>query len=383
MMNWRMMSGEKNWDGLLDPLNEDLRRYIIHYGEMAQATYDAFDSNESSKTFGNNKYTMNEMFSQVGLTKGRARKNYIITKYLYATDSIPPFNKDTNWMGYVAVSTDEGKKELGRRDIVVAWRGTQEAIEWVSDARFLLQPAPLIFGEGAEKPNVHRGFYFLYTSNNPGSTFSKTSARDQVLEEVNRLVNKYKNEEISVTVTGHSLGAAIATLNAIDIAKNIFNGSTTSPLVTAFPFASPHVGDWKLSNSASTLANLHVLRIENIPDVVPDIPRLGYANVGEVLIFDARKSKFVKYLYEFFSSVAMAHSLEMYLHGVAGTQGSQKEFKDKVERDLTLVNKYSDFLKNEYGVPLSWFNKPDKAGMVQQEDGTWKLTKNGKIVSRL
>lgn len=187
---WRDLSGQSNWKGLLDPLDTDLRRYIIHYGQLAQAAYDAFNTEKASKCAGNSRYAMSDFFSKVGLENGNCFK-YVVTKFLYATCKagasesfiLKSFNKDawsqeSNWIGYVAVATDEGKAALGRRDIVVAWRGTINAAEWVQDLHFHLDSAPLIFDDARAK--VHHGFYSVYTSNKPGSEFNDTCVRHQV-----------------------------------------------------------------------------------------------------------------------------------------------------------------------------------------------------------
>lgn len=68
--------------------------------------------------------------------------------------------------------------------------------------------------------------------------------------EMRDLVDKYKNEpeELSITVCGHSLGSALATLSAYDLAESGFNKLTvgdknlTVP-ITVFSFAGPRVGN--------------------------------------------------------------------------------------------------------------------------------------------
>ena len=181
---WRVLSGDDHWKDLLNPLDIDIRRYIIHYGERTQATYDTFISQNDSKFAGASKYAKKNLFTRVGLENGNPFK-YSVTKYLYATSSIPlpdafivkslsreAWCKESNWIGYVAVATDEGKAVLGRRDIIIAWRGTIRTLEWINNFQFLLLPAPKIFGgSGSTDPKVHQGWYSMYTSNDPKSPF--------------------------------------------------------------------------------------------------------------------------------------------------------------------------------------------------------------------
>ncbi|KAF3339588.1 phospholipase A1-II 1 [Carex littledalei] len=380
---WKEIHGYSNWKNMLDPLDIDLRRSIINYGEMAQAAYDGFNREKRSPNLSAPRYGRSELLEKVQVSVPSA---YEVTKYLYATSSINvpdafmvnnrsgnSWSKVSNWIGYVAVATDEGKALLGRRDIVVAWRGTLEVSDWVNDMDTTLVSASTLLGRAIDhnEPLVHRGFLSIYTSDNPNFRFNKQSAREQVLTEIGRLTDKYSGEETSITITGHSLGAALATLNSIDNLSNHLNRSNHSPSntcpVTGIVFASPRVGNSDFKNIYTQIPNLRLLRIRNALDIVPKCPPpISYCDVGVELTIDVSKSPYVKSP----GNAIVWHNLENYLHGVAGVQ--KEGFKLEVERDIALVNKRCDSLKDKYPVPVAWWINQNR-DMVKGADGHWSL----------
>ncbi|GFY98839.1 alpha/beta-Hydrolases superfamily protein [Actinidia rufa] len=363
-----------------------LRAELLRYGEMAQACYDAFDFDPFSKYCGSCKYTRRQDF----LTRlGMADSGYDVSRYLYATSNInlPNFFKNSrwpkvwstnaNWIGYVAVSNDEKSKVLGRRDIVIAWRGTVTRLEWIADLMDFLRP---ISTDKIPCPDptvkVESGFLDLYTDKKENCDFCKYSAREQVLAEVNRLIEMYPNEELSITITGHSLGSALALLSGYDIVEtgiNVLGDSRAIP-VCVFSYSGPRVGNVRFKERAEGLG-LKVLRIVNVHDMVPKSPGFifnesmpqmlmkaaeglpwSYSHVGVELALDHKNSPFLKPD----GDLVCAHNLEAHLHLLDGYHGKGQRFVLASGRDPALVNKGCDFLKDHYMVPPNWMQDENK-----------------------
>ncbi|KAG2674864.1 hypothetical protein I3760_13G157400 [Carya illinoinensis] len=402
---WKEIQGCNDWEGLLDPMNSHLRQEIIRYGEFAQACYDSFDFDPHSKYCGTCKYRGANFFEKLDMED----KGYKISRYLYATSNInlPNFfqkskmssvwSTHANWMGYVAVTTDEEEiKRLGRREIVIAWRGTVTFLEWVCDLKDILHPANF---RGDPSIKIESGFYDLYTKKEENCKYCSFSAREQVLAEIKRLLDYYRGEEISITVTGHSLGAALAILSAYDIAEMKLNivrdgaGFATKIPITVYSFSGPRVGNLKFKERCDELG-VKVLRVTNVHDKVPTVPGIianekfqfqkyvedamsfpwSYAHVGVELALDHTQSPFLKTT----NDLGCAHNLEVHLHLVDGYHGKGQEFRLATKRDIALVNKCCDFLRSEYGVPPYWRQDENK-GMVRNGEGRWVLPERPRL----
>ncbi|XP_050223642.1 LOW QUALITY PROTEIN: phospholipase A1-Igamma3, chloroplastic [Mercurialis annua] len=353
---WKEIQGCNDWEGLLDTMNSHLRKEIIRYGEFAQACYDSFDFDPHSKYCGTSKYQGPHFFEKLGMHG----IGYQISRFLYATSNInlPNFfqkskltsvwSTHANWMGYVAVTTDEAEiKRLGRRDIVIAWRGTVTYLEWIHDLKDILC-SPNFINDPSIK--IESGFHDLYTKKEDSCKYCTFSAREQVLAEIKRLIDYYRDEELSITITGHSLGAALAILSAYDIAEmklNFMEDQKTEIPITVYSFSALEL---EISNLKRDAMNL----------------TLSYAHVGVELALDHRQSPFLKAT----NNLGNAHNLELHLHLVDGYHGKGRPFCLATKRDIALVNKSCDLLRGEYGVPPHWRQDENK-GMVRDGDGRW------------
>ncbi|WP_407944235.1 lipase family protein [Paenibacillus durus] len=136
------------------------------------------------------------------------------------------------------------------QEIIVAFRGTSSTSDWISD----IIASQKRFKYIKEDCLTHRGFTDIYSS-----------ARSGIISALTRL-----SPDKTLYITGHSLGAALATLCAIDIAANTVYSSPN-----LFTFGSPRVGDPAFAKAFSKYVR-NSYRIANLFDVVTYAPPSVY-----------------------------------------------------------------------------------------------------------
>jgi pimeloyl-ACP methyl ester carboxylesterase len=165
-----------------------------------------------------------------------------------ATD-VSPHTGETVTYGYLASSA--------AGELVAIVRGTQTMLEWLHDFSFLFVPNPIHAGGGLTED----GFTAIYRSLRAGADPNSPSA-------ISAIANRVSAGGISnITVAGHSLGAALATLLALDVGLNSGVGSKGT---TAYTFASPRVGELFFQHTYDSVVP-DTYRICNRPDVVPPV----------------------------------------------------------------------------------------------------------------
>ncbi|KAA8520437.1 hypothetical protein F0562_014693 [Nyssa sinensis] len=306
---WIEYQGSNNWEGLLDPLDDDLRSEILRYGGFVDAAYRAFDFDTASPRYATCRFSRNSMLSECGL----GESGYKLTKNLRATcgiqlprwiDNAPSWvSNRSSWIGYVAVCVDKEEiARLGRRDVMIAYRGTATCLEWLENLRASL--TCLHDDDGSSK----------------------------------------------------CLGSALATLTAYDIATTFDH----APSVTVFSFGGPRVGNQSFRCQLDKCGT-RILRIVNSDDVITKVPgflaidnndiaarrtveglrlpswfqklvkdtKWAYADVGKELRLSSRESPYLTK-----GDIATCHDLKTYLHLVNGFVSSTCPFRATAKRLL-------------------------------------------------
>jgi hypothetical protein len=164
---------------------------------------------------------------------------------------------DEQLFGFIA------KSQIQPTKFFIVFRGTREAAEWFNNFRPV--PKPFLpeenFGELGE---VRNGFNLIYSSNknreSKNLTIQRTIAKFFEEQQI--------NDDSQIFVTGHSLGAGLATLAALHIHK-IAELKDVRPSLQLYTFASPRVGDETFAKHFNSIPSFRVINSEDLIQAVP------------------------------------------------------------------------------------------------------------------
>jgi triacylglycerol lipase len=166
-----------------------------------------------------------------------------------------------NLVDYFTASSTQAFLAASDSYAILGFRGTESdnLADLKTDADIRLSP----FENGAR---VHRGFL---------------AALDQVWAEVDERLTEMTARGLSIWYTGHSLGAALATLAAARRKPDAL-----------YTFGSPRVGD---DGFARLLDTIPIQRVVNCSDMATTVPGrfLGYRHVGDQVFMTSTAGLFV------------------------------------------------------------------------------------------
>ena len=160
---------------------------------------------------------------------------------------------------------------------IIVFRGTQTRVEWINNLKAVQKDfTDPISGQYFGK--IHDGFIKNYL---------------RIVQPLPREVAQTIDPNIPCYITGHSLGASLAILAALDIALNV---PQLREQIQLYTYASPRVGD-------PTFATVHAkqvpnsYRVVNLADVIPLMPptqAVGtYVHVGQEWSFLSQNGDFM------------------------------------------------------------------------------------------
>lgn len=210
----------------------------IRYAQLVNAAY-AVDPTDVTNHAG--------QIINVGAT------SYQVVASIFANDLATDMNPER---GRARVSIGLILQAAAAGDVVIAIRGTEGIQEWVHDAEFLLVTCPFLPGAG----HTEDGFTAVY--------MSMTTLLDPNCPRVTQSLAglNFPRPVTSLTICGHSLGGALATLLALDVAAN-----TPFQNPGVYTYASPRTGGPQFAATYNQVVP-NTNRIAGRLDLVPKLP---------------------------------------------------------------------------------------------------------------
>lgn len=214
----------------------------IQFGQLVNAAYGVPPTDLTNRA---------GQIIKAGLGAANTAYEVITTVYAndLATDMDPQRGNNRASIGLILQASATG-------DAVTAIRGTEGTLEWIQDAKFDAVKCPFLAGAGSTED----GFTAMYNSLTTGQAAGSPGLA-KALSTV-----PWKKPVNSLTICGHSLGGALATLLALDLAAN-----TTFNKPAVYTYASPRTGD-PLFVSTYNQVVPNTFRIANRIDLVPKLP---------------------------------------------------------------------------------------------------------------
>ncbi|RKP33581.1 Alpha/Beta hydrolase protein, partial [Dimargaris cristalligena] len=159
-------------------------------------------------------------------------------------------SKNKRAVGYVAINNDI-------KSVSMVFRGTDNINQYLTDLQIKKKDWP----DWAKDSAVHTGFLEAYES-----------VSDSLYTQVTGQLAKHPSHNL--TISGHSLGAALASLAAVDF---VHRNKTLANIMRVVTFGKPRVGNQEYADHYNSL-DLDSLFVVNKDDIVPHLPpkTLGY-----------------------------------------------------------------------------------------------------------
>ncbi len=150
--------------------------------------------------------------------------------------------------------------------IIIAFRGTSEIKDWLTDAASIQKSWSSILNIG----KVHSGFFD-----------SLNSVWSLLMEHLQELHTKDQR----IWITGHSLGGALAALTYATLRLQ----EPKYELAGAYTFGQPRIGDQVMCQAFDADSKHHFFRVVNNNDIVPRVPSKVVRQVLSLALFAGKK----------------------------------------------------------------------------------------------
>ncbi len=237
--------------------------------------------------------------------------DYTFLETVYINDGV--FSPDDIPIGYWASDS------WGFLNLV--FRGTEGDIEWALDGSITQAANTITNGQGLPQGCVESGFQAAYDN-----------LTESITSQYNALVAQGYGAS-GLYIFGHSLGAALANLAAMDLSSETGN-------ITMYTIGCPRTGSTDFANTLDTLVPNN-FRITSGWDIVPDMPPVMIAPFGDQSVYThaggqcpvyTSETDFVAALFGTPPDPLYGHHLSTYNQGITNLINSGVSFAESPKK---------------------------------------------------